>query len=112
MVIENRTGAGGNIGAHAVNVALFSKMPYDPIKDFAPIALLVDAGTASHLAGELFKSIAKVDLLHVPYKGNVPAIRESLPGFVVNNWVGFFAPAGTPADIVQRLNAEIGRAHV
>jgi len=209
VLIENRTGAGGNIGAdlvakaapdgytigigsigtHAVNVSLFSKMPYDPVKDFAPIALLVDAdgllvvhpsvaansvaelialararpggltyasagaGTASHLAGELFKSIAKVDLLHVPYKGNVPAItdllagqtslifatmptvlpharagklralasmgesraaatpelpaiRESLPGFVVNNWVGFFAPAGTPADIVQRLNTE------
>jgi tripartite-type tricarboxylate transporter receptor subunit TctC len=209
VVIENRTGAGGNIGAdlvakaapdgytigigsigtHAVNVALFSKMPYDPVKDFAPITPLVDAdgllvvhpsvgansvaelialarakpggltyasagaGTASHLAGELFKSIAKVDLLHVPYKGNVPAItdllagqtslifatmptvlpharagklralasmgearaaatpelpaiRESLPGFVVNNWVGFFAPAGTPAEFVQRLNTE------
>ena len=63
VVIENRTGAGGNIGAdmvakaapdgytigigsigtHAVNVSLFSKMPYDPVKDFAPIALLVDA---------------------------------------------------------------------
>ena len=212
VVIENRTGAGGNIGAdmvakaapdgytigigsigtHAVNVSLFSKMPYDPVKDFAPIALLVDAdgllvvhasvaatsvaelialararpggltyasagaGTASHLAGELFKSIAKVDLLHVPYKGNVPAITdllagqtslifatmptilphakagklralatigasraaaspdlptvaETLPGFEVNNWVGLFAPAGTPPDIVRRLNAETDR---
>jgi tripartite-type tricarboxylate transporter receptor subunit TctC len=209
VVIENRTGAGGNIGAdmvakaapdgytlgigsigtHAVNVTLFSKMPFDPVRDFAPITLLLEAeglltlhpsvpaqnvaelialarskpgaltyasagaGTASHLAGELFKAMAKVDLLHVPYKGNVPAITdllagqtslifatmptvlphakagklralatigtvrskttpelptvaETLPGFDVTNWVGFFAPAGTPSDIVRRLNAE------
>ena len=209
VLVENRTGAGGNIaadmvaraapdgytlvmgsiGTHAVNVTLFSKLPYDPVKDFAPVALAVDAegllavhpsvaasnvpelialarsrpggltyasagaGTASHLAGELFKSMAKVDMVHVPYKGNVPAltdllagqtslifatmptalphakagklralatigdsraaaspelptVSESLPGFVVSNWVGFFAPAGTPADIVARLNAE------
>lgn len=210
MVVENRTGTGGNIGAdlvakalpdgytigigsigtHAVNVTLFSKLPYDPVKDFAPISPLVDAdglltvhpslpvasvpelialarakpggltyasagaGTASHLAGELFKSMAKVDMVHVPYKGNVPAITdllggqtslifatmptvlphtragklravarmgerraaatpelptisESLPGFVVNNWVGFFAPAGTPRDVVAKLHAEV-----
>ena len=209
VVVENRTGAGGNIaadlvaksapdgytlvmgsiGTHAVNVTLFSKLPYDPVRDFAPIALAVDAegllavhpsvpannvpelialaharpgglsyasagaGTASHLAGELFKAMAKVDMLHVPYKGNVPAITdllagqtalifatmptalphakagklralattgetrapaspelptvaETLPGFVVNNWVGLFAPAGTPAAIVAKLNAE------
>ena len=209
VVIENRTGAGGNIGAdlvakaapdgytlgigslgtHAVNVTLFSKMPFDPVRDFAPICLALEAegllvlhpsvpaqsvpelialarskpggltyasagaGTASHLAGELFKSMAKVDLLHVPYKGNVPAITdllagqtslifatmptvlphakagklkalatigtarskaapdlptvaEFLPGFEVTNWVGLFAPAGTPPDIVRRLNAE------
>jgi len=212
VVIENRTGAGGNIGAdavaksppdgytlamgsfgtHAVNVSLFAKMPYDPVRDFAPIAHVLEAegllvvhpsvaaqsvaeligllrakpgsmtyasagmGTASHLAGELFKVLAKVDMVHVPYKGNVPAITdllagqtsllfatmptvlphakagklralatigaarsaaapelptiaETLPGFEVNNWIGLFAPAGTPGDIVQRWNAEVLR---
>jgi len=136
MVIENRTGAGGNIGAdavaksapdgytlvmgsfgtHAVNVSLFSSMPYDPVKDFAPIILVLEAegllvvhpsvpaqsvldliayarahpgqltyasagmGTASHLAGELFKTMALVEMTHVPYKGNVPAITDLLAG--------------------------------
>ena len=104
------------IGPHAVNVSLFSKMPYDPVKDFAPIALVLEAegllvvhpsvpannvaeliayaranpgkltfasagmGTASHLAGELFKTMAKVEMTHVPYKGNVPAITDLLAG--------------------------------
>ena len=136
IVVENRTGAGGNIGAdavakspadgytlvmgsfgtHAVNVSLFSSMPYDPVKDFAPIILVLEAegllvvhpsvpaqsvldliaygrahpgkltyasagmGTASHLAGELFKTMAKVEMTHVPYKGNVPAITDLLAG--------------------------------
>src|SRR4051812_39062775 len=136
IVIENRTGAGGNIGAdvvaksapdgytlvmgtfgtHAVNVSLFSSMPYDPVKDFAPIILVLEAegllvvhpsvpaqnvpeliaygranpgkltfasagmGTASHLAGELFKTMAHVEMTHVPYKGNVPAITDMLAG--------------------------------
>jgi tripartite-type tricarboxylate transporter receptor subunit TctC len=136
VVIENRTGAGGNIGAeavaksapdgytlnmsaigpHAINVSLFSKMPYDPVNDFAPVAHVLDAegllvvhpslpinsvsdlvaygranpgkltfasagmGTASHLAGELFKTMAKVEMTHVPYKGNVPAITDLLAG--------------------------------
>jgi tripartite-type tricarboxylate transporter receptor subunit TctC len=112
-------------------------------------------GTSSHLAGELLKSMAKVDIVHVPYKGNalavgdllggqvqmsfatlptivphvragklrgiavigaqrsaaapnLPTIAESgVPGFSVNNWIGLFAPAGTPNDIVRRLNAEV-----
>jgi tripartite-type tricarboxylate transporter receptor subunit TctC len=136
VVIENRAGAGGNIGAdvvaksppdgynlvmgsigtHAVNAALFKNMPYDIAKDFTPIALVIEAegllvtpvglevrsvkdivdaaraqpsklsyasagvGTTSHLAGELFKSMAKVDLTHVPYKGNVPAITDLIGG--------------------------------
>jgi len=212
VLVENRTGAGGNIGAdavaksppdgytiamgslgtHAVNVSLFASMPYDPVRDFAPIAHVLEAegllvvhpsvaaqnvaeligllrakpgamtyasagmGTASHLAGELFKALAKVEMVHVPYKGNVPAITdllagqtsllfatmptvlphakagklralatigaaraaaapelptvaETLPGFEVNNWIGLFAPAATPPDIVQRWNAEVLR---
>src|SRR6185436_5208606 len=212
VLVENRTGAGGNIGAdavaksapdgytlvmgsfgtHAVNVSLFSSMPYDPVRDFAPIVLVLEAegllvvhpsvsaknvldliaygrahpgrlsfasagmGTASHLAGELFKTMALVEMTHVPYKGNVPAITdllagqtsllfatmptvlphakagklraiatigsarsaaapelptvaESLPGFEVNNWIGLFAPAGTPPQIVRRWNGEVMR---
>jgi len=136
VLVENRTGAGGNIGAdavaksapdgyslvmgsfgtHAVNVSLFATMPYDPVRDFAPIALVLEAegllvvhpsvpaqsvpdliaygrshpgqltfasagmGTASHLAGELFKTMARLEMTHVPYKGNVPAITDLLAG--------------------------------
>ena len=136
VVIDNRTGAGGNIGAeivakappdgytlvignigtHAVNVSLLPAMPYDTIRDFTPIVHLMDAegllvvnpsiaatsvpelialaraqpgklsyasagvGTTSHLAGELFKSMTRVDIVHIPYKGNVPAITDLLGG--------------------------------
>jgi len=210
VVVENKAGAGGNIGAdlvaksapdgytllmgsigtQAVNQHLVKAMPYDALKDFVPIAHVLDAegllvvnpsvpaktvpeliallksqpgklsyasagvGTASHLSGELFKNMAGVDMTHVPYKGNAPAITdvmggqaqmifatmptviqqaragrlrsvavigssrakalpetptiaETLPGFEVSNWVGLFAPAGTPAEIVRRWNAEV-----
>jgi tripartite-type tricarboxylate transporter receptor subunit TctC len=211
VIVENKAGGGGNIGSdfvaksapdgytlvmgyvgsHAVNPSLFRQMPYDPIRDFVPVVMVMEAegllavnpsvlpirtvpelialaraqpgkiayssggiGTSSHLAGELFKSMAKVDMVHVPYKGNVPSISdliggqvglsfatmptvlphvragklrgiavigsersvavpelptvaETVPGFSVNNWIGLFAPAGTPADIVNKLNAEV-----
>jgi len=211
VVVENRAGAGGNIGAqavakappdgytlvmgnigtHALNVTLFKNLPFDPIRDFAPVALVLEAdgllvvpsslpvssvdeliqlarskpaslaygsagmGTTSHLAGELFKHMSKVDITHVPYKGNVPALTDLLGGqiqmmfatmptalphvkagklkalasirsartkalpdlptvaeaalrrFDANNWIGLFAPAGTPSEIVHLLNTEV-----
>jgi tripartite-type tricarboxylate transporter receptor subunit TctC len=136
VVVENRAGAGGNIGAdlvaksppdgytlvmgsigtHAVNPHLVQNMPYDAQKDFVPVAHVLEAegllvvnpalpvktvpeliahlkanpgklsyasagvGTASHLAGELFKTMSGVDMAHVPYKGNAPAITDVMGG--------------------------------
>ncbi|MGH8664813.1 MAG: Bug family tripartite tricarboxylate transporter substrate binding protein [Burkholderiales bacterium] len=136
VLVENRPGAGGSIGAdivaksppdgyalvmgtigtHAINATLFSKLPYDPIRDFAAVAFVVEAegllvvhpsipaktvkelialarsrpgeltvssagaGTTSHLASELFKTMTKTNMVHVPYKGNAPAITGLLSG--------------------------------
>jgi tripartite-type tricarboxylate transporter receptor subunit TctC len=135
VIIENKPGAGTIIGtqavassepdghtllmgtfAHAVNPSLNAKLPYDPHKDFAAVALIarsfnivvvnstspiksiadliavarVDSnklsygtygtGTSAHLAGELFKSMAKINLTTVPYKGAAPAITDLLGG--------------------------------
>jgi tripartite-type tricarboxylate transporter receptor subunit TctC len=138
FVVDNRPGAGGNIGAdivaksppdgytlvmgtvgtHAINPSLYSKMPYDHVKDFVPIVLVAGvpnvlevntsvpvhtvndliklakekpgqinfassgAGTSIHLSGELFKTMAGVDMTHVPYKGSAPAITDLIGGQV------------------------------
>jgi len=136
VVVDNRTGATGIIGTeiaahsppdgytlilgnaatHAVNVSLFKKLPYDAVKDFAPVTLIgrvpemlvvhpalsaasvrelialakakpgeltfgsAGAGSPPHLAGELFQFLAKVKLVHVPYKGSAPALADLIGG--------------------------------
>lgn len=136
VVVENRTGASGNIasehvarsapdgytlllgtqGTHAANAALFSRLPFDPVADFTAIApvcavpnILVVTnglpvtdvagfvafakanpnrirfgssgnGTSIHLAGELFKGLAGVEMEHVPYRGSAPALTDLVAG--------------------------------
>ncbi len=212
VIVENKPGAGGNIGSdyvakatpdgsviglaavvatHAINPWLFSKMPFDAAKDFAPITQMVRVpnvlvmnadtaarlkintladliayakrnpgqlnygsggnGSAGHLAGEMFKQGAGVFAVHIPYNGanpaqlalvsgqvdfnidnlasaaanikagklkalavttakrspmlpGVPAMAETLKGFEVDTWWGLAAPAGTPKDVIDKLN--------
>jgi tripartite-type tricarboxylate transporter receptor subunit TctC len=211
VIIENRPGAGGNIGAdavakaapdgltigiaatatHAVNPWLYGKMPYDAAKDFAPITqmlrvpnvLVMNAdtarrlnidtlaeliayartnpgklnygsggnGSAGHLAGEMFKAQAGIFAVHIPYNGgnpaqlallggqvdfnidnlataaaniragklkalavttlarspalpDVPPMADTFKGFAIDTWWGLVAPAGTPKEVIARLN--------
>jgi len=214
VLVDNRPGAGGVVGAelaaksapdgytlflggvgsHAINPNLHEKLPYDPIRDFAPVALLAQAplvlvvhpsvpardiaeflayarahpgrlnfasngnGSSSQLAAVMFDSMAGVDMVHVPYKGLTPALSDllsgqvqlmfssvvailphikagklralavtgakrlasmpglptiaesGLPGYEASSWYGILAPAGTPREIVVRLNAELVKA--
>jgi tripartite-type tricarboxylate transporter receptor subunit TctC len=210
IIIDNRSGADGMIGTEQVakatpdgytllisstgpmviNPALNFKMPYDTLRNFAPITLVVvqplclvvhpslpvksvkdlialakakpgqlnygsgGIGNGAHLAGEIFRNATSIDIVHVPYKGAAPAVVDLLAGqvqimlnsipvllpfiksaklralavgadgrmailpevptmresgianFDANSWYGFFAPAGTPKEIVSRLNHE------
>ena len=138
VVVDNRGGATGNIGTelaaralpdgytllmgnvapNAVNVSLFKKLGFDPVKDFSPVSLVAvtpnilvahpslavktvkellalakakpgtlnfpsaGVGSSSHLAGELLKSLAKIDMVHVPFKGGGPALVAMISGEV------------------------------
>jgi tripartite-type tricarboxylate transporter receptor subunit TctC len=138
VVIENKPGAGGGVGAeftakaapdgytimggtistHAINASLYKDLPYDPVKDFVAITLIARVpnmlvvnpavpakdvkeliallkanptkytfassgnGTSQHLSGELFKSMAGVEMQHIPYKGSPPALQDVVGGQV------------------------------
>jgi len=211
VIIDNRGGAGGTIGTeiaaranadgytltmgttttHAIAVAAYSKLRYDPVRDFEPIALVAIApyllvvnqnvpvkslkefishvqsqpgklnfasagqATTTHLVMATLQQRAKLDMVHVPFNGNgpattavlggqvqalfgalppllphvqtgrvralaissakrlpsvpeVPTVAESgFPGFDMTLWLGFFAPKGTPASVVKRLESEL-----
>jgi len=106
----------GNLGPIAINVSLYRKLPYDPVKNFAPVAMVAVApqilvahpslparsvrelvqlakarpgqlvygspgtGSGAHLSMELFKTMARVDIVHIPYKGATPALADLLGG--------------------------------
>jgi tripartite-type tricarboxylate transporter receptor subunit TctC len=189
----------GTVGTHGINRALYSRLAYDPIKDFEPITLVAGVpnvmvlnaekaaankitnvkefiqyakanpgkmnmassgnGTSIHLAGELFKSQTGTFMAHIPYRGSGPALLDlvggnmdvmfdnlpsampliksgkltalavtssqrsaalpdlptieeaaGLKGFEASSWFGLLAPAGTPADVVSRIQQEVAKS--
>lgn len=213
FVIDHKPGAGSNLGvaelarsapdgytlgwitvaSHAINPTLYAKLPFDHIRDFAPVSmtgtfpnLLVvnnnlpvnsvpeliallkkdpgkytfassGQGTSLHLSGEMFKVLTGTDMLHVPYKGGgpaiadviagqvhmtfgnmptvlpharggrvraiavtsserwftapeIPAVAETVPGFVAMSWHGVAFPARTPPAIVEKLSSAVQQA--
>ena len=214
VVIEAKPGAGGVLGTdaaaksapdgytlfmannstHGSNPAVYAKLPYDAVNDFAPVAFVASVpyvlvvepalpvknvqelialakskpgklnyasagnGSTHQFCAELLKSTAGLDIVHVPYKGSPPGIagllggevqmmfanltdigaqlksgkvkplavtgakraptqpdiptmqEAGVPGFEIMSWFGLLAPAGTPAPIVARLNAEVNKA--
>jgi len=214
VVVENRAGASGQIGTEfaaraapdgytlfqgntttlSINPGMFNKLPYDPIRDFAPVSLInlapmivvvhpslpvktigelvalakrrpgqlnyasAGPGSSAHLTAEMFRAQTGTDLVHIPYKGAAPAMTDLLSGQVpvmfsdiltplphiragrlraitvlgrqripqlpdvqtvteqkgpgdleVGSWTGLLVPAGTPREIVTRLNGEIAK---
>jgi tripartite-type tricarboxylate transporter receptor subunit TctC len=210
IVIDNRAGAAGIIGAEAaarspadgytlfmtvnsimgINPAVYTKLPYDSLKDFVPVTLVarvpyvlvtgnnqpdkslkdllvrakakpnaveygsLGVGSGPHLVMEMMNNMAGVKMVHVPYKASplqdviagqvllafepattaiplvktgklralaitstsrspalpdVPSVAEVLPGYNGDGWQGFYMPAGTPKEVVQRMNTEIAK---
>lgn len=213
VVVENKAGAGGTVATHqvarsapdgytvllgsvgsiAVAPHLIAKLPYDPMRDLAPITMAVEfpnvlvvqpglaatltefvqlakakpgtisygssgVGGIGHLAGALLALTAGIDIVHVPYKGGGPAMQDLLggqipaiiatpvtalphvkagkvralattgaaraalmpdiptvaesgyPGYEATNWYAYYAPAGTPKEVLERLHRELVQA--